>query len=575
MEYGISDILKLLGSLVLFLYGMKLMSESLQKVAGDKMRSILAAMTSNRFKGILTGVLITAVIQSSSATTVMLVSFVNAGLINLMQAIGVIMGANIGTTITAWLISILGFKVQISQMVLPLLGLALPLIFSKNRKWSNWGAVLIGFAIIFIGLDFLKGSTPDINNNPQLLEFLSRFSDWGYASILIYLLIGTILTVVIQSSSAVMALTLVMCFNGWLSFEMAAAMVLGENIGTTITANLAALIANTSAKRTARAHLIFNVLGVIIVVVFFFPFLRFIDMITVGFGFDSPIGSVVQTSEQTMEAIPVGLSIFHSTFNIMLTSLLVWFVPIIEKLVVWLVPHKEDDEEFRLQYISMGLLSTNELSILQATKESLVFAKRVRKMFDFVKTLIIDKITKKNIKLINKIIKYEEISDRMEIEIASYLTKITEESISHVGSEKINSILYVVSKIESIADSCHTIAKTIDRKIDQKIGHTDEMVANFAKLLDLCTEQFDLLLLYMNSDNHIEPDQKMHELHTKMNKLLKKLQTEHFKNLKNGLYKTKEGVIYSDIYNELGNIGEYTYEINEQLVGINVLEEVS
>ncbi len=566
MNYGIIDILRLLGSLVLFLYGMKLMSESLQKVAGDKMRSILSAMTSNRFKGMLTGVLITAVIQSSSATTVMLVSFVNAGLLSLVEAIGVIMGANIGTTVTAWLISILGFKVKMSQLVLPLMGIAIPLIFSKNRQRSNWGGVTIGFAIIFIGLDFLKGSTPDINSNPQMLEFLTNFSDMGYASIFIYLFIGTILTVVIQSSSAVMALTLVMCFNGWLSYEMAAAMVLGENIGTTITANLAALIANTSAKRTARAHLIFNVLGVILVLIFFYPFLQLVSAITIGLGFDSPMGAVGQTAEDTAAAIPIGLSIFHTTFNIIFSLLLVWFVPHIARIVTWMVPDKDDDEEFKLQHISTGLLSTSELSILQAKKESLVYGNKVLKMIGLAQDLLDRPTEKESTKLIEKIEKYEDIADRMEEEIIVYLSQLGEETLSQHTSEEVNEILSVISKLESIADSCNTIGKTVNRQIDKKIILTDEMLENFKIIQEVNMEQYQLVLLSMDTDKEVEKDQDgFYEIDIKLNKEIKRIQSEHFKNIKKKVYKIKDGIIYTDLYNELATIGKYAYEINKEI----------
>ena len=324
MDYGFLDLLRLLGALALFLFGMKLMSESLQKVAGSKMRSILSAMTSNKFMGVFTGFLITSIIQSSSATTVMVVSFVNAGLLTLAESIGVIMGANIGTTVTAWLISILGFKFDIFSFTFILLGLGLPILFSKDKRRSSWGEVIIGFSLIFLGLHYLKVYTPDINNNPELLKFLSNFSTTGYTSILIFIALGAVLTMIIQSSSAVMALTLVMCYNGWISFNMAAAMVLGQNIGTTITANLAALIANPSAKRAARAHFVFNVTGVILLLLVFNPFLKSINWFIIKIGLSSPYEVAGQTAVQTAQAMPVALSIFHSVFNILNTLVLIW-----------------------------------------------------------------------------------------------------------------------------------------------------------------------------------------------------------------------------------------------------------
>ncbi|NNC51278.1 MAG: Na/Pi symporter [Flaviramulus sp.] len=332
MEYGIYDILQLIGALGLFLFGMKVMSDALLKLAGNKMRTILATMTSNRFLGIFTGFFITSVIQSSSATTLMVVSFSNAGLLTLMESISVIMGANIGTTITAWLITILGFKVSMSAIALPLVGFGFAFTFLKKEHHKNWGNFIIGFALLFIGLQFLKEAMPDLKNNPELLSFLSQYTDLGYLSILLFLLIGTVLTVVIQSSSATMALTLIMTAQGWIPFELAAAMVLGENVGTTITANLAAIIANYQAKRTARAHLVFNLIGVLWMLILFYPFLRFVSWLTIYLGSDSPYVSAA--------AIPVAISLFHTTFNIINTFLLVWFIKPIATLVERIVPVK-------------------------------------------------------------------------------------------------------------------------------------------------------------------------------------------------------------------------------------------
>ncbi len=332
MEYGLTDIFQLIGALGVFLFGMKVMSDALLKLAGNRMRSFLASMTSNRVFGILTGFLITSVIQSSSATTLMVVSFSNAGLLTLTEAISVIMGANIGTTITAWLITILGFKVSMSTIALPLVGFGFAFTFAKKKNAQNWGNFIIGFALLFIGLQFLKEAMPDIKNNPELLAFLSRYTDLGYLSILLFLFIGTVLTVVIQSSSATMALTLIMTAQGWIPFELAVAMVLGENVGTTITANLAAIVANYQAKRTARAHLIFNLLGVLWMLILFYPFLRFVSWVSIQLGSESPYVSAA--------AIPVAISLFHTIFNLLNTFLLVWFVKPIARLVERMVPEK-------------------------------------------------------------------------------------------------------------------------------------------------------------------------------------------------------------------------------------------
>lgn len=364
MQYGFSEILHLIGALGVFLFGMKVMSDALLLLAGNKMRSILARMTSNRFIGITTGFLITSVIQSSSATTLMIVSFSNAGLLTLVESIGVIMGANIGTTITAWLITILGFKVSMSAIALPLVGFGFGLTFLKKEKLKNLGNFIIGFALLFIGLQFLKEAMPDIKNNPELLEFLSRYTDLGYLSILLFLLIGTLLTVVIQSSSATMALTLIMTAQGWIPFELAAAMVLGENVGTTITANLAAIIGNYKAKQTARAHLIFNLIGVLWMLILFYPFLKMVSWLAMYLGSESPYVSAA--------AIPVAISLFHTTFNVANTFLLVWFVNPIARIVERMVPEKmeEDKEIDEPKFLTKSILKYPETAISALTKES-------------------------------------------------------------------------------------------------------------------------------------------------------------------------------------------------------------
>ena len=363
MDYGFTDILQLLGALGLFLFGMKVMSDSLMSLAGDKMRSILASMTSNRFFAVSTGFLITAVIQSSSATTLMVVSFVNASLLTLSEAIGVILGAHIGTTITAWLITLLGFKVSMSAIALPLVALGFLLTFSKKIKTSQWGMFIIGFAVLFIGLQFLKDAVPNLKENPEMLIWVKQYTDMGFWSVLLFLAIGTILTLIVQSSSATMALTLIMCHEGWIPLDMAAAMVLGENIGTTITANLAAIVANYNAKRAARAHFISQTMGVVIMLFILYPFLRLVDSFTQSEGvsaFDSPI------------AIPVALSAFHTTFNIFNTLILIWFIPLIVKIVKWMVPYKPDPQKEinEPKYLTKEVLKYPETAIVSLVKES-------------------------------------------------------------------------------------------------------------------------------------------------------------------------------------------------------------
>lgn len=560
MDYSILDFLTLVGSLGLFLYGMKLMSEALQKVAGDKMRNILAAMTSTRFTGVMTGFIITAVIQSSSATTVMIVSFVNAGLLSLTQSIGVIMGANIGTTITAWIISILGFKIKISAISLPLIGVGFPLMFSKNTKYKSWGEVIIGFAIIFMGLEYLKSAVPDIKSNPQILEFLSSYTDLGFFSVLIFLMIGTLLTVIIQSSSATMALTLVMCNNGWIPFELAAAMVLGENIGTTITANLAALIANVSAKRAAFAHLIFNVFGVVWMLIFYKLFLSAVDSIVINSEGASPYESPL--------AIPVALSIFHTGFNIINVLLLVWFAPFIVKVVKKIISDKKgSDEEFRLRYINTGLLSTSELSILQARKEIAVISKRSAKMFSFIPEMMdIETKSKQFTTMREKLGKYEDIIDRMEIEIANYLSQVAEGELSKTGTVRVKSMLKIIDEIESIADVCYNIGLNLEKKRNEKLRFTSGMLKNLTQMYGLV----DLALKEMNSNLDKEYSEvkinKAIEIEGMINKFRDDLRVQHLTNIKEQKYSYQIGIIYSDIFSLCEKIGDHIINVNEAIV---------
>ncbi|MBN2610867.1 MAG: Na/Pi cotransporter family protein [Bacteroidales bacterium] len=563
MNYSFFDLLKLLGSLGFFLYGMKLMSESLQKVAGEKMRNILSAMTSNRFMGIFTGLLVTSVIQSSSATTVMLVSFVNAGLLSLTESIGVIMGANIGTTITAWIVLIFGFKVNASVFALPLIALALPLLFSRIKKRSSVGELIIGFAILFMGIDFLKDNAPNINNSPHMTEYIAGFSNLGYWSVLIYLAIGLVLTTIVQSSSAVMALTLVMCNNGWLSFEHAAAMVLGQNIGTTITANLAAIVANVSAKRAAIAHTIFNVSGVLIILVFYYPFLRLIAQLTGWFGYDSPLADGTTGESYSKVSLLMALSIYHSVFNILNTGVLIWFVPQIEKLVKYIVPVKEEDEEFGLKYINTGLMSTGEIAILQAKNEITVYLERVIRMFGYAKDFYEAKTVGKAGKLYSKVKKYEDIADRMELEIASYLTRISEESVSKEGSEKIATMLGVVCNIETLADTVFSFANTIQRKIDSKTQFTKEIEKNISKLISSVEELLANLKKSVQRKDGEGIDTDFKAIDKKLSETEKMLKQEHFRNLHKGKYKASVGVIYSDLYTDTISIGKQAVNVAE------------
>ncbi|MCT4638326.1 MAG: Na/Pi cotransporter family protein [Bacteroidales bacterium] len=561
MQYSILDILTMLGSLGMFLFGMKLMSEALQKVAGNKMRQILAAMTSNRVTGLLTGLLVTLVIQSSSATTVMIVSFVNAGLLSLVQSVGVIMGANIGTTFTAWLITILGFKVKVSIISLPLIGLGFPMAFSRKGSYKAWGELMIGFALLFLGLDFLKGAVPDIKNNPEILEFLKAYTNKGFLSILIFLAIGTILTVVIQSSSATMALTLVMCNNGWIPYEMAAAMVMGENIGTTITANIAAMVTNNSAMRAARIHLLFNIIGVIWMLILFRPFLSGIELFMMKIGLDIP--------SQNILAIPIALSIFHSAFNVINALLQVGFAKYLVAASTRLVKSKDDeDEEFRLKFIDVGTVSTSELGIVQAKQEIALYAERTSRMFGMVKDLFNETNDKQFNKIYDRIEKYESISDSIEVEIAEYLTKLSEGELTALGSKRVQAMFKAISDIESIADSCFNLAKTLKRKKEAKAWFDQDMRDNLNKMMDLVANALEIMDKNLNLGYEKADIADAYKAESEINNYRDLLKREHVKNIETKKYHYMAGVIYSDMFSGCEKLADYVINVNEAIIEI-------
>lgn len=558
----------LIGALGLFLFGMKLMSEALQKVAGSKMRHILGAMTNNRFKGVFTGILVTTTIQSSSATTVMVVSFVNAGLLTLTGAVAVIMGANIGTTVTAWIISLLGFKVSLSFLSLPLIGLSFPLFFSKNGLRKSWGEFVIGFAILFIGLQFLKESVPDIKSNPEALHFLSAYTDLGFLSVLIFVFIGTMLTIIIQSSSATMALTLVLTYNGLIPFELAAAMVLGENIGTTITANLAALVANTSAKRAAIAHLLFNIFGVIWILILFNPFLRGIDyIVNVKHGVSLLTTDLTTADFESVKGVyPIGLSLFHTVFNVLNTLILIGFVPFIAKIATKLVKQKEEeDEEFRLKYINTGLLSTSEISTVLAQKEIASFGKRVQKMFGFIPQLIEEQKPKKFVKLLERIKKYEEITDNLEDEIAAYLSKMMEGEISNDSSKKIMAMLAIIDNLESNADVVYQISRVIELNYQRKIHIPAEQIELLKELWSLVNESFEEMNSSLTKSLWSIDTQKAQDIEKKINVKRNELRVKHFEDLKAKKYKHKVGVFYTDLFSLSEKVGDYVINVSEAI----------
>ena len=554
MEYSFYDFLKLIGSLGLFLYGMKIMSEGLQKVAGDRLRSILTAMTTNRVTGVLTGVLITALIQSSSATTVMVVSFVNAGLLTLAESISVIMGANIGTTVTAWIISIFGFKVDMAAFALPLLAIALPLIFSGKSNRKSVGEFIFGFSFLFMGLSYLKANAPDLNANPEMLAFVQNYTDMGFFSILLFLFIGTILTMIVQASAATMAITLIMCANGWISLELGAALVLGENIGTTITANLAALTANTQAKRAALAHFVFNVFGVIWVLIIFHPFMQLVNWV---------VDTFFQTSNPEV-AISYKLSAFHSIFNICNVCILIWGVKLIERTVCALIHPKEEDEEPRLRFITGGMLSTAELSILQARKEIHLFAERTHRMFGMVQDLLHTEKDDDFNKLFSRIEKYENISDNMELEITNYLNQVSEGRLSSESKLQIRAMLREVTEIESIGDSCYNLARTINRKRQTNQDFTEKQYEHIHFMMKLTNDALAQMIVVVEKPEHQSIDiNKSFNIENEINNYRNQLKNQNILDVNNKEYDYQMGVYYMDIIAECEKLGDYIVNVVE------------
>lgn len=651
MNYGLFDILTLIGALGFFIYGMKVMSDGIQKVAGSKMRQILGAMTSNRIFGVFTGFLITSLVQSSSATTVMVVSFVNAGLLSLVESIGVIMGANIGTTLTAWLISIFGFKVKIAAIALPIIAFGFPLLFAKKRRNRSWGEVLIGFALLFMGLDALKGAVPDLGSNPEILEFLSRYTEGGILTVILFVAVGTIITIVVQSSSAAMALTLVMCNEGWVPFDVAAAMILGENIGTTITANLAALVGNVHAKRAARAHLIFNLMGVTWMILAYPLFINginsyFVDnpslagLDKIEYVLDAPTSEqeagliqemnlannaysefytastvdkngqktlvidfksseinrtddeidekilatipTVLTSQNIQSttaieygaepsaepmAIPIALSIFHTVFNILNVLLLIWFVPQIARIVTWVLPARgEDDEVFSLDFIGGGLMDTAELSIIEAKKEISKFGDIVQKLYRTLPKMVQPVEDKKFNKYLDRVKKYEDITDRMEYEIATYLSKASEGELSDEGSQRVRAMLSVISDLEIIGDMCYQIAQNLQRRRDTKAYFTPELRQNSELMITKVGKAIDIMQKNLNMEFNKVNLKEARDIEDEIDHLRNQLREEHLKNIEKGAYKVQSGMFYIDLIHALEKVGDQAYDISETIV---------
>ena len=554
MNFGIIDVLQLLGALGLFLFGMSMMSEALQKVAGNKMRSILASMTKNRLLGVLTGVIVTSIIQSSSATTVMVVSFVNAGLLTLAESISVIMGANIGTTITAWLVSLIGFKFSIANIAIPLIGFSLLFIFSKNDRRKSIGEVMVGFSLLFIGLEYLKNSVPDIKSNPEMLQFLTDYTNMGYGSILLFLLIGSILTVIVQSSSATMAITLIMLSQGWISFEIGAAMVLGENIGTTITANIAGLTAKTNARRAALSHTMFNICGVIWVLIIFYPFINLIEWIVGG-----------NTTENANSLY--ALSMFHTMFNISNTFIMIWLIKPLEKIVCNIIPEKREENEFALQFISTGMLPTGELSLIEAEKEIEHYTERTHRMFDEARTLTLATYNDKNAqKYAERVANYESASDQTENAIADYLYDIDATPISTDLKNRIRNYLYLTTEVESVADRCFNISRSVVRRNSEKINFTEAQNNKLNEMFNLVDKHISALELCVKSNFTDETARKeIFTIEEQVNELRYALKVYNIDQVNKEAHSYSSGIHFMDIIEECESLSDAITKIAREV----------
>mgnify|MGYP002511993921 FL=1 len=569
---GILQIFTLLGALGMFLYGMNLMSSGLQKASGNKLRSFLSAMTSNPFKGVLTGLGVTTVIQSSSATTVMVVSFVNAGLLTLTQAISVIMGANIGTTVTAWMVSWLGFKADISVLAIPLMALGFLFSNSKKNQRQNIGELIVGFCLLFLGLSFMKESVPDLNETPEVLDFVKTWSSHGFASVLIFLAFGTILTLVLQSSSATMAITLIMLSMGWIPFPMACAMVLGENIGTTITANIAASVGNTQAKRAAMSHTIFNLFGVVWALILFKPFLGLVGMIIELFGLPNPTTEGFVVSSPTSDegtSVLYGLSMLHTLFNTINTFILIWFVKAIEKAVCVIIkaPADQESESFKLKYISAGPLATPELATEQAFDEIIHFANISRKGLGYAKMAIAEKDSDKFEELRNKLVKYEEISDRIEYEIAAFLNAVSAGDISESTSLKVKAMYKIIGELESLGDSGELISRILSRRNVHNKTFDATTIKKLEDMVDAVDKAYDAMIVNLEAAHkgELQNITNAYNAEDRINNLRTYLRDSEIEGIESGEKNYQTSVYYIDIVNSLESMGDFIINISQDL----------
>ncbi|WP_281724129.1 Na/Pi cotransporter family protein [Hoylesella shahii] len=561
-------IFKIAGSLALLIYGMKIMSEALQKMAGPQLRHILGAMTTNRFTGMLTGTLITSAVQSSTATTVMTVSFVNAGLLTLAQAISVIMGANIGTTLTAWIMS-LGFSIDLTSFVFPAFMVGIMLIYNRKQRYK--GDFLFGIAFLFYSLVLLSdtGKSLDLQHNQAAIDFFSSFDVNSYFSILIFLLIGTIITLIVQSSAAVMAITILLCTTGVLPIYLGIALVMGENIGTTGTANLVALGSNVQARRTAMAHLVFNVFGVIWVLIFFYPF---VNMICRLVGYDPT--AAAPSATDLAKTLPIILAMFHTFFNLFNTGILIWFIPQIEKIVCWIIKSgkKDEEEDFRLRFIQAGIMKTPELSVLEAQKEISSFAERMQRMFGMVRELLSTHDESEFVKLYTRIEKYENISDNMEQEIAKYLSAVSDAHLSDDTKAKIRDMMREITELESIGDSCYNLARTISRLVNSKEDFTEKQYERIHQMFELTDDSLSQMnVIIRGRKEHLDVNRSFN-IETEINNYRTQLRTQNVFDINNHEYTYNVGTMYMDIINECEKLADYVVNVVEARMGTRRVE---
>lgn len=578
----ILNVFSVLGGLCMFLYGMALMSEGLQKSAGDRLRSFMASMTSNAFKRVLTGTVVTALVQSSSATTIMVVSFVNAGLLTLGNAIGVIMGANIGTTLTAWITS-LGFSVNIALFAVPMMALGFLLHSMKKPSLKNVGQFLMGFSIMYVGLTFMKDCSNAILGDYQtgMMTFFGSINDFGFGSVLLFLAAGALLTIVLQASSATMAITMLLAASGLIDFQLAVAMVLGENIGTTITANMAAAVANTSAKRAARAHTIFNVIGVIWVLILFKPIVSLICIIMESLGFYDPMeasrhlamladtGATADAAEMETykNSLLYGIAMLHTLFNVTNTCILIWFVPVIEKIVCKMVKEpKGETEVFRLKYISGGPLATAELSIAEAEQEIVHFAEICRNGFGYVRQAVNEQNPEKYDALNEKLIKYEEITDRIEYEIAQYLNEVSKNEISEDSADRIKAMYKIIGEMESLGDSGESIGRILKRKNIHKQTFDPYILDRLNKMMDVVQKAYDVMVENLSTEN-LKDISNAQNCEYNINECRNNLREEHILNIENNTYSYLTGVYYMDVLAELEKLGDFMINVSQAVVG--------